>query len=55
MSLNFNYADESIEEAHKFFRTRIAYVRAGGGVAFSINTGTLKLTSLFMTGDPIKR
>jgi len=50
ISFNAVYANESIAEADQHFKTRAAYVRAGGGLAFSINIRTLALTLRYMTG-----
>lgn len=49
------YAKESIEEANKFFKSRLAYLKAGGGEEFSLNIHTLNLTLRFMTGEPKER
>lgn len=49
------YSKESVEEADKFFKSRLAYLRAGGGEAFSLDIHTLNLTLRFMTGEPKKR
>lgn len=49
------YTKESIAEADKFFKSRLAYLQAGGGEAFSLNIHTLNLTLRFMTGTPRKR
>lgn len=49
------YTEESIAEANKFFKSRLAYIRAGGGIAFSLDIHTLNLTLRYMTGDPIPR
>lgn len=49
------YSDESIAEANKFFKSRLGYLRAGGGMAFSLDIHTLNLTLRFMTGEPQKR
>lgn len=49
------YSKESIEEANKFFKSRLAYLRAGGGEEFSLNIHTLNLTLRFMTGEPKPR
>ena len=55
VSINLTYSNEAIAEANKFFKSRIAYLKAGGGVGFSVNVGTLKLTSHYMTGEPKER
>lgn len=49
------YAKESIEEANKFFKSRLAYLKAGGGEEFSLSIHTLNLTLRFMTGEPKER
>lgn len=49
------YSNESIAECNKFFKSRLAYIRAGGGIAFSLNIHTLNLTLRYMTGDPQPR
>lgn len=49
------YSLESIAECNKFFKSRLAYIRAGGGIAFSLNIHTLNLTLRYMTGDPQPR
>jgi hypothetical protein len=47
------YADNSIEEAKAYFKRREAHIQAGGGLAFSTNIHTLKLTMAFLTGEPV--
>lgn len=49
------YAKESIEEGNLFFKSRLAYLRAGGGEQFSLDIHTLNLTLRFMTGEPRPR
>lgn len=49
------YSKEAIAEANKFFDSRLAYLKAGGGEEFSLNIHTLNLTLRFMTGEPRKR
>lgn len=49
------YSIESINECNKFFKSRLAYIQAGGGIAFSLNIHTLNLTLRYMTGEPIER
>lgn len=49
------YSKESIEECNKFFKSRLAYIQAGGGMAFSLNIHTLNLTLRYMTGEPVPR
>ncbi|AEH03635.1 RNA polymerase beta subunit [Pseudomonas phage PhiPA3] len=55
VSFNAVYSKEAIEESDKFFKSRLAYIKAGGGLAFSINIHTLNLTLRYMTGDPVAR
>lgn len=50
VSVNAVYSREAREECERFFKTRAAYLRAGGGLAFSVNIHTLALTMRFMTG-----
>jgi len=45
------YSDEAMAEAEVYFKTRSAYLRAGGGLAFSADIHTLALTLRYMTGD----
>jgi hypothetical protein len=52
VSVNALYSKEAIEESDRFFKTRAAYIQAGGGLSFSVGIHTLKLTLLFMTGQP---
>lgn len=47
------YSDNSVAESKEYFRKREAYIQAGGGLAFSCNIHTLKLTMAFLTGEPI--
>lgn len=49
------YSNESIAECNKFFKSRLAYIQAGGGMAFSLDIHTLNLTLRYMTGEPIQR
>ncbi|ARV76895.1 putative RNA polymerase beta subunit [Pseudomonas phage Phabio] len=49
------YSKEAIAEANKFFGSRLAYLKAGGGEEFSLNIHTLNLTLRFMTGEPRPR
>lgn len=49
------YSNESIAECNKFFKSRLAYIQAGGGIAFSLNIHTLNLTLRYMTGSPVPR
>ncbi len=44
------YSKEAAEEAERYFKTRAAYLRAGGGLAFSVNVHTVALAMRFMTG-----
>jgi hypothetical protein len=44
------YSKESAEEAERYFKSRAAYLRAGGGLAFSVDVHTLGLALRFMTG-----
>lgn len=53
ISYNAVYSREASEEAERYFRTRKAYIKAGGGLAFSVDIHTLKLSLRFMTGDPM--
>lgn len=46
------YSKESREEAAMYFKSRRAYIQAGGGMAFSNNIQTVNLTLRFITGDP---
>lgn len=38
-------------EAERHFKTRKAYIQAGGGLAFSVGIHTLQLTLRNMTGE----
>lgn len=49
------YSEESIAECNKFFKSRLAYIRAGGGIAFSLDIHTLNLTLRYMTGKSLPR
>lgn len=51
MSVLPTYSDESMAEAEAYFKTRAAYLRAGGGLAFSADVHTLALTLRYMTGE----
>lgn len=55
VSVNIVYGKESIEEMDKFFRSRIAYLNANGGLAFSSTIHTVNLVLRYMTGEPKKR
>jgi hypothetical protein len=55
VSLNAVYSKEAIEESDKFFKSRLAYIKAGGGLAFSVNVHTLNITLRYMTGEPKSR
>lgn len=55
ISFNAVYSREAIEESDKFFKSRLAYIKAGGGLAFSVNIHTLNLTLRYMTGEPKSR
>jgi hypothetical protein len=50
VSFNSLYSKEAVDETDRFFKTRAAYVKAGGGLAFSVEIHTLALTMRFMTG-----
>lgn len=55
VSVNVTYSNEATEEARKFFKSRLAYIKAGGGIAFSLSIHTLNLTLRYMTGEPKER
>jgi len=55
VSVNIVYSKESLEEMDKFFRSRIAYIDATGGLAFSSTIHTVNLVLRYMTGDPKPR
>lgn len=55
VSVNIVYGKESIEEMDNFFRSRIAYMNATGGLAFSSTIHTVNLVLRYMTGDPKPR
>jgi hypothetical protein len=55
VSILLVYSDEAVAEAKAFFDSRIAYIKAGGGLAFSANIHTLNLTLRYMTGEPKSR
>lgn len=55
ISVNVVYSKEAIEESDAFFKTRLAYVQAGGGLAFSVGIHTLSMVLQYMTGEPISR
>lgn len=55
VSTIFVDSNESIQEAKKFFKSKIAYTRPGGGAAFSVGILTLNMTLQYMTGEPIER
>lgn len=43
------YSNEAIKETDDYFKTRAAYVKAGGGLNFSVGIHTLQLVLSFMT------
>lgn len=49
VSVNAVYSKEAIAESDAYFKTREAYIQAGGGLAFSVNVHTLALVLSFMT------
>jgi hypothetical protein len=55
VSVNIVYSKEAIDEARKFFKSRLAYIKAGGGLAFSTRIHTVNLTLRYMTGEPKER
>lgn len=50
VSFNAVYSKEANAEAERYYKTRTAYMRAGGGLAFSTNIPTVALALRFMTG-----
>lgn len=55
VSVNIVYSNESLEEMNKFFKSRIAYLDANGGLAFSSTIHTVNLVLRYMTGAPKQR
>jgi len=49
VSVNAVYSNEAIAETDQYFKTREAYIQAGGGLAFSVDVHTLSLVLSFMT------
>lgn len=52
VSVNIVYSKESIDEMNAFFKSRIAYLDANGGLAFSSTIHTVNLVLRYMTGEP---
>lgn len=46
------YTTESMQECQAHLRSRQAYLKAGGGLAFSVKIQTLDLALRFITGEP---
>jgi hypothetical protein len=55
VSVNIVYSKEALEEIDQFFRSRIAYTDAEGGLAFRSTIHTVNLVLRYMTGDPKPR
>lgn len=55
VSVNIVYSKEALEEINNFFKTRIAYLDANGGLAFSSTIHTVNLVLRYMTGEPQER
>jgi hypothetical protein len=55
ISVNVVYSDEALAEMEQFFHTRIAYLNANGGLAFSSAIHTVNLVLRYITGEPIDR
>jgi hypothetical protein len=55
VSVNIVYSKEALAEIDKFFRSRIAYTDAEGGLAFRSTIHTVNLVLRYMTGDPKPR
>lgn len=55
VSVNIVYSNESLDEMNKFFKSRIAYLDANGGLAFSSTIHTVNLVLRYMTGAPKQR
>lgn len=54
-SFNMVFSNEAVQEAKDFFNSRMAYLKAGGGLAFSADIITVATTLRYMTGEPIHR